>query len=369
MALVKLGEMVAGAAGKLGGLILQQVGARSTISRNSARVKPYSKQTASRMSYLRKLGLLWRTSFLMRLVTDYLPDNFFKNPSLYWALSNLSFTVYADYTNFKQNGTGSFLRLFRNNISVPVTRLYFIFRLRADRIAYLAQFQFQIYSSTSGSLIFSHLFSPPYTNDPVGFYFDSPVSRINLYLFARYTNCNLPISYLFLYYYENGFFQSWDASSINFPYLNRFGESRSIPAFELFSKLNLNLLGLGLDPVLSPPVKSDLPGIQKQSATATSASLRIIYPVEVLPANYALMLMFSRCVPRSVEFCKESWLKQIPGNCVLVGYQFEAFTAYQKIFGTGSLIPGSKLFCRSQLFDSRSGERLISETFGINVSA
>jgi hypothetical protein len=72
-------------------------------------------------------------------------------------------------------------------------------------------------------------------------------------------------------------------------------------------------------------------------------------------------------MPKSVTYCKKSWLKQYWGSVALVDFSFDAFDIYENQFGEGSLISGSHFFICSQVFDTRTGERLISETKSINV--
>lgn len=359
---------MAGAAGRVGGSIFQQVGGRSSMSRNTSRCKPTSQPTHSRMANLRLIGFLWRA--IQDLLTYY---NVLTNPFVFPLLSSFtafrnSITYLPDRILFRTVAPNIYSGIYFNFILPPSVDYRFLVRPRISDFNLVTHFELLVRDNPSSTILFEKSFFPPFVSSD--YYIDFVTPKTNLRFFIRFhaADSTYSFQYVALCPLPLRYTESWESAAVNFPSLNRFAESRRTSGYELFSKLNLNLLGLNLDPVLSAPVKSDLPALQIQSATASQVHINIRYSVETLPANYAVMLLFSRCVPRSVSYCKESWLKQYRGPVILFAFAFDAFTPFTSLFGQGSLIAGSHFFCRSQVFDTRSGERLISETVPINVS-
>jgi len=367
MALAKLGINIAAAAGKVGGLVFQQTGGRTTMSTKSRRIVPRNKQTGSRMSFLREISSMWRTSILSRLADNIILNPSFEQIPFVWAAVRATFEYIAPNLFITGNGTGP--NFYANQPFSNNPKLFYrlICSYKGSLSTGLSDAYVIIINAGTLSSIVSIKIPDP--DSDYNFYFDynTDVLNLRLLLFATPSTGISVWEFAYIYSLENSFQASWNAAAINFQKLNRFAESRKQSGYELFQSMNLNLKALGIDPIIAPPIPSDLPAILIQDATAELPDVVISYPFEILPANYAIMLSFSRCMPKSVAYCKKSWLKQYWGTVEIVDNQFLATPAYSFLFGEGSLIGGSHFFVQSQVFDTRSGERLISEVRPVNV--
>lgn len=148
--------------------------------------------------------------------------------------------------------------------------------------------------------------------------------------------------------------QGWNSNSENFPYSDRFGNSRKLSGQQLYVKLNANLNyadAPGIDDVPSPV---EIPAITSISITASSpTSLSIAFTPSPVPAGFALILRMAGNVGAGKSFVKNLF-RNVSVVAPAGTSPFNALVNYEAIFGT--LVEGSKIFVQAFLISTTSGQ-------------
>lgn len=88
---------------------------------------------------------------------------------------------------------------------------------------------------------------------------------------------------------------SWNTGAINYPAVNKFGDTYTPSGFQVFNILNTNMIGMGLSALTSCPGPITLPNIPGINFLVTANGLVNLNMAEAIHENFVLQIKGSKC--------------------------------------------------------------------------
>ena len=146
----------------------------------------------------------------------------------------------------------------------------------------------------------------------------------------------------------------WNRRVSDFPYSDKFGETRYLSGYGLFVKLNMVRVNLGQSIITTPPVKPYFPLWSLVDILAYSNCNRIfLFVTPSLPAGFQLQIYASPQVVSSINYMHWDY-KLIASLSTGQNYPIDIFSYYNSIF-SASLQTGNCIFFKIRVLSSASG--------------
>ena len=134
---------------------------------------------------------------------------------------------------------------------------------------------------------------------------------------------------------------SWNMGTINFPYLNRLGETKYYSGYQLCTMFNGNLKQYSASPILTCPPPYSVTGTFGISVGYTLGSLRY-FGSPSIDSNLFYNIYMSPCVSVGRTLPSMSFRYIYGGDYTLMSTSFDFTIYYQDKYG--ALIPGTKIY-------------------------
>ena len=367
MVLIKHSSLVAAASGRIGSTIFQRSKSGVILRQYRRSAKSESIKSTSRKGLFRWLGVLWRSVESFVTTSSFLLNPDFSITPFSWLASGGTYSQsngIACLTQF----TGvaiSYLLQFTDIFHTPNGILRF--KYLGSSSVNITSVNVYIYDVVNSFTIFSYQIP----DASVDFSFEQPISIyssryqigfriVGLNAIAKFEYCD----YLAR---DNVFNLSWNQAAKNFPYTDRLGVQLTLSGQQLFTKLNLNLSELGIDPVTTAPVQSDLLGVSIASSTISPTVFQVTFNESVLPPHTAILIYCTRTFPKSVNAWKPQEMKLLRPKPEFNSGVVDCFVPFERTFGSGALISEGHVFLKVSSFDTRSGQRVKSVVQSLNI--
>ena len=367
MVLIKHSALVAAASGRIGSTIFSRNKSGVSVRGYRRGTNSSSPKATGRRNFMRWLGVLWRTSY-----TSIFPIQFIVNPEFYSDLgawdSNAS-TLYFDSPTCRVIANHDISSFYLTTASFPLPKgvCYFVFKINSFKSSNLNLLEVRLWNRFPNVIIYSKYFTD-FTNDIIyGTVAVNSTLGAQVIFICSGLNAVLAIDYCFVYSSQDVFNLSWNQAAKNFPYSDRLGDRSALSGQQLFTKLNLNLLQLGIDPVTTAPVQSDLLGVSIISSTISPTVFQVTFNESVLPPYTAILIYCTRTFPKSVTAWKPQEMKLLRPTPDLLVSVVDCFLAFEQVYGSGSLISDGHVFLKVSSFDTRSGQRVKSVVQSLNI--
>lgn len=155
---------------------------------------------------------------------------------------------------------------------------------------------------------------------------------------------------------------SWNAAVANFAKTDIFGDLKNPSGFNLYQRLNNNLDQIGVAPLTSAPVPSEVVAVTELSVAAdeSASSLTITYAPTPVPADTAFIIRATPGLSPGVNFVKSEYRVLTFAETANVS-PLAAGALWEAMFG--ELTEGTKIFVSIEPMNAVTGQK------GIAVSA
>jgi len=369
MVLIKHSALVAAASGRIGSTIFSRN--KSGVSVRSYRkgAKSTSAVATKRKNILRWLGVLWRTSIEYIFPVQFLPNPEFYSNLPHWSTVDCSLTYLNPSAILLVDSLAARGYAYSPVLNVTNESYYFVFQIQpvSDSIISKLRVYIQGYSPTvtESSNTYYDVSQPVTFGEKL--YFSKP--QIRVFVRCEGSGESIRLNYVYLYSVKDSFTKNWNTAAKNFPYSDRLGDSRSLTGQQLFTKLNFNMIELGLDPATNAPTKSILSGVSIQLVDITPLSFIVYFNESVMPDYTDILIYCTRTFPKSISAWKPQEMKLLRPKPEFNSGVVDCFVPFERTFGSGALISEGHVFLKISSFDTRTGERVKSVTKSFNVDA
>ena len=367
MVLIKHSSLVAAASGKIGSTIFSRNKSGVSVRGYRRGTKSTSPKATGRRTFLRWLGVLWRTSMHFMLSSPINSNWNFDSIPVHWEMVDCTFIQFDSRGTFTTLPFKSASRS-RNRFYPVVGQLCFCtFSFNTPLSTVNGDANVYIYDQVHSYTLLNYSFAPSGPSYVASFFFitTSVHMSVNVRLSGQ---ASIAVwDYCAIQPATDVFKLSWNQAAKNFPYSDRLGTLSTLSGQQLFTKLNFNMLELGIDPVTTAPVQSDLLGVSIASSTISPTVFQVHFNESVLPANTAILIYCTRTFPKSVTSWKPQEMKLLRPTPALIGSIVDCFSQFEQTFGSGSLISDGHVFLKVSSFDTRSGQRVKSVVQSLNI--
>jgi len=358
LAQIKTSISIAAISGKVGGNIFSSGKGVKTLRSGRKSISSNSSFATARRQLLSKLQKLWRTLSAVILGPQVLINANFLNIPFFWTLLRCQKKTNGGFLQLDTLPAQASSAIYQYFDTIENLEYIVTFGFLGSQSANLTDAYIWIYDNIQGSTIKS-LHMPKLNIDIFSYFsFVATSNDTRIFIFGTGINSIHSWQYCHINAKYNVSQNCWNACAQNFPYSDRFGDQKLLSGNGLFVKLNLNLLALGLDPVTTTPVKSDLVPLLISTTGVTPERLNIMLSESVMPDHIAYIVYCSRSMPNSVTHVKTQDLKMLNPIPGFNNGTIDCFDSYTSLFGSGSLVSNSILFIQLCQFDIRSGERI-----------
>lgn len=364
-ALFKKSSLVSAARGRVGGNIFSRGQSGSTIKSARKAVQVYSPESSFQKTALKKIISLWKTGVSYMSNFGIFPDPYFSIQPLTYSLSHATSSFYNNKWHFSVNPGYDYIRVYR--LYKPAKTSSFILNVKLDpnSLINVSSVLIRVYSVSP--TIYYYYESISDLNDVILRNVLLEIPNIQTYIVLSFfgDNFTVVIDKFQLYTTKNAFAQIWNSAAQNFTAKNVFGVRRNISGYELFSKLNLNLLRLGQSTIQDPPTPSILVPFKSLIFAVSASSLQIRTDVQELDAHTAFLVFLSRPVSKTVDRCRNQDYKQMPNTLTIVSGAIECLPEWSEKFGYSVVPVNSKIFCKVKTYDKASGQLLTTTSLDV----
>lgn len=147
---------------------------------------------------------------------------------------------------------------------------------------------------------------------------------------------------------------AWNAAVVNFQKTDIFGDLRKPSGFNLYMRLNLNLLAIGENPIQFPPVPAGVTDIVIGTLTADTTPVLSLAFTPGESVNSTIIVRATAPVSAGKSFVKSEF-RQIGTFAASSVSPFNALSAYVSKFGSFENNTGMKIFVETIAVDSVTG--------------
>lgn len=152
---------------------------------------------------------------------------------------------------------------------------------------------------------------------------------------------------------------AWADAAENYPVTNRLGKSKVLTGQQLYQKLNLQRLNVGLAVITNPlaPVDLDAPVIGTSSLDLTSGIFSIGFSPDPIPANTKMLIEATAPLSSGVNAPSRSRFKRIDVIDAAASSPQDVTTAYEAVFGGSVASVGDRIFFRLSFVSELTGQQ------------
>ncbi len=151
---------------------------------------------------------------------------------------------------------------------------------------------------------------------------------------------------------------SWNASVAPYKTTDVFGSLISPSGFDLFTRLNCNLVQIGLSQIVIPPVPQANIFLSSLSATFTTAGPAgtLSFSTSPIPANFKFIVMATACISPGITYVKNR-LREVQIFDAGSTSPLNLITAYIARFG--SITSGRRISFQILIVNKTTGQKFI----------
>lgn len=153
--------------------------------------------------------------------------------------------------------------------------------------------------------------------------------------------------------------RAWNASGVNFPFTDIFGDIKHLSGQTLFVKLNANLEKVGSSRISNPPAAVGFPELSISGFSAVvTASVLTTMEFEInsatVPSGYALVVYATPSLSRSISFVRNRF-RLIAANIPAIASVVDLIDPYVERFGQP--LEGEVIHIRVALVSTDTGQQ------------
>jgi hypothetical protein len=147
----------------------------------------------------------------------------------------------------------------------------------------------------------------------------------------------------------------WNSAVASFMGTDIFGDIRKPTGFNLYNKLNINLLNAGGAVITAPPLPIGVGQITTLTPSQVPAgATSLIYAPTPVPAGFSMIIRATAPVSPGKSFVKSEF-RQIAVVAAAAATPFVATVSYAAVFG-GPGLAGQKVFFEARLVSTTTGQ-------------